>query len=119
MATLLDPNLDRPLPALLAAFAGWKTLLLAVALATPGPGYDSSTGILLGGARDEAAAPLARLAERLVRWDAVYFADIARRGRVWEQEWAFGWGWTRLLQLVAQCTPPRLIHLDTEVLIVV
>lgn len=34
----------------------------------------------------------ARLALRLIKWDAIYFVSIGKRGRVYEQEWAFGWG---------------------------
>ncbi|KAK6526391.1 ER membrane glycoprotein subunit of the GPI transamidase complex-like protein [Orbilia ellipsospora] len=39
-----------------------------------------------------------RLATALTRWDAIYFASIARFGHRWEQEWAFGVGQSYLLQ---------------------
>ncbi|KAF3904287.1 hypothetical protein AA313_de0209179 [Arthrobotrys entomopaga] len=39
-----------------------------------------------------------RLAVALTRWDAIYFASIARLGHRWEQEWAFGVGQSYLLQ---------------------
>lgn len=87
-------------------FLAWKLLLLTVAFLTPGPSYDSSTELLfqsqgLSGTRQlnvtDESWDLARLARRLTRWDAIYFTDIGQRGRVFEQEWAFGWGWTQLL----------------------
>jgi hypothetical protein len=49
-------------------------------------------------------APFERLLQTLTRWDAIYFASIAERGYVFEQEWAFGWGFTRLLSFLGTCT---------------
>jgi phosphatidylinositol glycan class V len=110
-----------PTLSLCLLFLTWKVLLLAIALG-PGPGYDTSTQLLLFGgygvnanaASLEASINLPsaasaaekgwwlpqRLVERLTRWDAIYFASIGARGRVYEQEWAFGWGWTSLLKLL-------------------
>jgi phosphatidylinositol glycan class V len=87
------PRPPRPLALLTVLFVAWKGGLLLAALLSPGRGYDSSAS---------APAPLAdgRI-RRLVRWDAVYFAAIARRGYRFEQEWAFGWGFTRVLAGVA------------------
>jgi hypothetical protein len=45
----------------------------------------------------------ATLAQKLVRWDAIYFVPIASRGYRYEQEWAFGWGLTRLIAFLAKC----------------
>jgi GPI mannosyltransferase 2 len=111
-----QPHL-RPYVSLIAVFLAWKAILLAVALASPGPGYDTSTEILFrkghppdvpGPAWFTApaqwigatwfTAPTERLAKRLVRWDAIYFVEIGSRGRLYEQEWAWGWGWTELLR---------------------
>ncbi|KAK6336529.1 ER membrane glycoprotein subunit of the GPI transamidase complex-like protein [Orbilia brochopaga] len=39
-----------------------------------------------------------RLVTALTRWDAIYFASIAKHGYRWEQEWAFGIGQSYLLQ---------------------
>ncbi|KAI5282126.1 ER membrane glycoprotein subunit of the GPI transamidase complex-like protein, partial [Ascosphaera acerosa] len=79
-------------------------LLLAVALGAPGLGYDTSTalaaGIPLGGGDDNAngLGLGIRRGDRAVRrpallsfarWDSIYFVEAARRGYVYEQEWAF------------------------------
>lgn len=38
-----------------------------------------------------------RLLAALTRWDAIYFASIAKNGHRWEQEWAFGVGQSYLV----------------------
>jgi len=106
-----------PVLALGALFVAWKAALLLVAGATPGSGYDSSTGLLARGygidarlgarllegsdpaLRAEAALSAGeRLLVALTRWDAIYFTGIAVRGRLLEQEWAWGWAWTEGLR---------------------
>ena len=85
---------------LLAIFTVWKSLLLLVAYASPGPGYDTSTRVLF----DQYSAPpptwLARAVQdltlRLTRWDALYFTTSSERGHLFEQEWAFSWFMARL-----------------------
>jgi phosphatidylinositol glycan class V len=42
------------------------------------------------------------ITSKLVKWDAIYFVQTARRGYVFEQEWAFGWGFSRLIKLFTQ-----------------
>ena len=84
----------RPIATLIAIFCSWKFLLLLIALTAPGRGYDTSTTLL--GSTDHA------IIEKLVRWDAIYFKRIAHRGYVFEQEWAFGWGFTRLMSRLAE-----------------
>ncbi|KAL9099431.1 MAG: hypothetical protein Q9163_005067 [Psora crenata] len=96
-----------PIIRLIAYFVAWKLLLLGVALLSPGPGYDTSTGLLQ---YMDASSPnhrcstnyLGPLAGKLVRWDGIYYTQIARRGYSFEQEWAFGWGHTRALSLVSR-----------------
>lgn len=94
--------LDHPKRFLVLSFITWKLLLLSVALTSPGPGYDTSTVLLqsppnLAQAKsDHDWEPASRL-NRLVRWDAIYFTQLARRGYLWEQEWAFGWGFANLV----------------------
>lgn len=112
---------QHPRRTLLLAFLAWKGLLLLIAslpgllfVSTSGAavGYDTSTDLafqleweqqarVLGGNHvredaswsDEAKSSLGlTLALRLTRWDAIYFVNIARRGYVFEQEWAFGAG---------------------------
>ena len=72
--------------------------MFGVLVACPGPGYDTSTTLL---SNDTAAAwPIAYL-QNLVRWDSLYFVHAAKNGYVFEQEWAFGYGYTGLLAFLA------------------
>lgn len=85
----------RGFPDLIAIFLVWKLLLLAIACGSPGPGYDTSTQILLDQHVSGDETWLAHLLEcvvlRLTRWDGIYFASSSTRGHVNEQEWAFSW----------------------------
>ncbi|KAL5621899.1 hypothetical protein BROUX41_005844 [Berkeleyomyces rouxiae] len=106
-------------------FTLWKALLLAIALGSAiGPSYDTSTELLFGAATaahsptDDGDAPalhpavallfggstplLRTLATRLTRWDALYYVKAAQRGRVFEQEWAFGVGQPALVATLLQ-----------------
>ncbi|KAH7151727.1 GPI mannosyltransferase 2 [Dactylonectria estremocensis] len=89
--SLSSPS-SRPMLSLAAAFAAWKTLLLAIALGTAAASdYDTSTSLtfdVLYGSDVGAST----IASRLTRWDAIYFVSSARRGYVYEQEWAFAAG---------------------------
>ncbi|TIA14004.1 mannosyltransferase [Aureobasidium pullulans] len=97
--------------ALACLFVFWKLLLLCIAYASPGPGYDTSTNLLLLRAQSAQSentllAHLAKnLVSKVVRWDALYFISVAQRGYLFEQEWAWGWGYTRLLSLVSKVIP--------------
>lgn len=62
----------------------WKSLILLLTSLAPGPGYDTSTTLLPS-------------TSKLTRWDAIYYVSKARRGDVFEQEWAFGKGLSTLL----------------------
>ena len=99
--------LDHPKKFLVLSFITWKLILLCIALISPGPGYDTST-VLLHSELDLAQAkpgsgwePMSRL-RSLVRWDAIYFTQLARRGYLWEQEWAFGWGFSNLVAVTSK-----------------
>jgi GPI mannosyltransferase 2 len=100
MGWLPPGSLQRhPRVTLTVLFVGWKLLLLAAVIASPGPGYDTSTTLLLPAlvaARDVLATTW-----RLVRWDAIYFVRVAERDYLYEQEWAFGYGYTRMLKWIA------------------
>ncbi|KAG9243687.1 GPI mannosyltransferase 2 [Calycina marina] len=93
-----------PTRSLLLAFVAWKALLLLVALCSPGPGYDTSTTLSLSSHSEEARrlpAFLHHTVSKLTRWDAIYFVKSANRGYLFEQEWAFGWGFSKLIALVS------------------
>ena len=99
--------LDHPRKFLVLSFITWKLILLCIAFTSPGPGYDTST-VLLHSDLDLAQAkpgsgsePAPRLTS-LVRWDAIYFSQLARRGYLWEQEWAFGWGFSNLVAVTSK-----------------
>jgi phosphatidylinositol glycan class V len=81
---------------LIACFLGWKAILLLIATTSPGPGYDTSANLLIS---NHSKSLLYHVSEKLTRWDAIYFVKIATRGYRYEQEWAFGWGFTRLIAL--------------------
>lgn len=85
-------NLDRPVRSLSIAFWLWKTILFLVVVGCPGPGYDTSTTLLpQQGVRSlSLSAPL-----KFVRWDSIYFVHIAESGYVFEQEWAFSYGYAK------------------------
>ena len=89
----------------------WKTLLLLIAVTSPGPGYDTSTTLDLIPSHNRSLSTaqmgLSRLAHNLLRWDAVYFHEIARRHYLYEQEWAFGLGFTAFLRLCTKCELAR------------
>lgn len=86
--------LERPKTSLAAAFLAWKLLLSLVALSSPGQGYDTSTFLV--------QPALQSLIGKFVRWDAIYFTQVAQRGYEFEQEWAFSFAFTRLLGLLGK-----------------
>ncbi|KAH7396581.1 GPI mannosyltransferase 2 [Phaeosphaeria sp. MPI-PUGE-AT-0046c] len=95
------------LKSLVAIFAAWKLLLLALAALCPGPGYDTSALILVdtSTARHQnftKFSPFDRLTLNLFRWDALYTVKAAERGKLHEQEWAFSWAYSQVLGLVGQ-----------------
>lgn len=104
-AILKTPS-ESPVLSLTLTFLAWRTILFAVALLSPGPGYDTSTSLLFDAVKTAHGldaqttskswpASLAdRLARKLVRWDAIYFATTSQRGYLYEQEYAFGMGLT-------------------------
>lgn len=90
----------RPISSLIIIFAAFKTFLLSVALAaTVGPDYDTSTSLFFTLLYPN-ATPSA-LAQRLTRWDALYFIHASTSGKMYEQEWAFGWGFSGLVSMLS------------------
>jgi phosphatidylinositol glycan class V len=98
----LTKALDHPTRSLTIVFILWKTFLLLVASCSPGPGYDTSTSLAQHTegeriVRNALTSSLSHISQKLTRWDAIYFTSIARRGYIYEQEWAFGWGFTHII----------------------
>lgn len=91
--------------ALITFFIVWKFLLLCIACVSPGSGYDTSTELLLPSVSQHdsiSAKILTYVSSKLVRWDALYFIRVAQRGYLFEQEWAWGWGFTKFISGVAR-----------------
>ena len=95
---------NHPIRTLALSFLAWKTLLLIIAAACPGS-YDTSASLIEpnpGSSENptgELPAALRYVVEKFTRWDAIYFVKVANRGYLFEQEWAFGWGFTRVIAL--------------------
>lgn len=115
---LLRPR--HPIWSLTFAFALWKALLLVAVTACPGPGYDTSTSLLpyrdtdTGAGASIGVGASARLSSilKFVRWDSIYFAHVVEHGYVFEQEWAFGYGYLRFLEFLTSCMIiPIILHL--------
>ncbi|KAK3503404.1 GPI mannosyltransferase 2 [Neurospora crassa] len=102
--------LAHPHKTIFKSFILWKLFLLLIAVGSTlvnDRAYDTSADLLLIGN----AEPLSvnddgngdgvvellsnfgkRLVTRFTSWDAIYFVSAAKRGYVYEQEWAFGTG---------------------------
>lgn len=106
--------LQTPYLRLTILFGTYKIILLVIALLSPGPGYDTSTVLQLRNASGKSEDEIQgvdfvslftrQLAIKLTRWDALYYTKIADRGYLFEQEWAFGFGFTRLVAFTAKRT---------------
>lgn len=101
-------QLDNPRTSLTIFFVIWKLLLLLIACTSPYPGYDTSTTLLtqLVAQRpdSEHVTDIVSqvLANKLMRWDAIYFANIGHRGAIFEQEWAFVGGYAKMVGIVSR-----------------
>ena len=91
---------------LVRIFAAWKAVLLIVALASPGSGYDTSTQITFdrhrGLHQSRSAHAVEYLVLRLTRWDGIYFASASAHGKIYEQEWAFSWALSKFTSVAAR-----------------
>jgi GPI mannosyltransferase 2 len=92
--SLLTPTVSRPLVSILTFFTVFKALLLSIAIsAAVAPDYDTSTTLFFTRHAAIAGIPSAASpAQRLTRWDAIYYMSAVRNGYVFEQDWAFGLG---------------------------
>jgi phosphatidylinositol glycan class V len=92
---------QRPLRSLALVFTAWKAFLLAIAIgAAVGPDYDTSTSLFFERVYDRRDGQVPLLAQRLTRWDALYYMHTARDGYLFEQEWAFASGLPILVSLL-------------------
>ncbi|KAH8428207.1 ER membrane glycoprotein subunit of the GPI transamidase complex-like protein, variant 3 [Aspergillus melleus] len=98
---LLNPS--RPVRSLSVVFWLWKTIVFLVVVGCPGPGYDTSTSLLpqQGVGSLSLSAPL-----KFVRWDSIYFVHIAESGYVFEQEWAFSYGFGKTIAFLSSVLSP-------------
>lgn len=105
--SLLAPTTARPLASLLVFFCLWKVFLLLIAFsAAVAADYDTSTSLFFRLAVGPSETPaVSSLAQRLTRWDAIYFMSAARDGQVYEQEWAFGPGLPTLVSILDRLLP--------------
>ncbi|KAF2116055.1 GPI mannosyltransferase 2 [Lophiotrema nucula] len=99
--------MHNPVARLIAVFLSWKIILILFAAFSPGPGYDTSSLILLAPSKDrnvhyQSLTSVDRLLLKLFRWDALYFVKAAERGYVHEQEWAFSWAYSRILSFAVR-----------------
>lgn len=107
-AELQQRHLDRyGIRRLVSIFAAWKALLLVIACASPGSGYDTSTQIFFDqhSSLDEKcifAKAVEHAILRLTRWDGIYFASASLHGKVYEQEWAFSWALSKSTSLLSR-----------------
>ncbi|PPJ50252.1 hypothetical protein CBER1_04871 [Cercospora berteroae] len=86
---------------LITCFCLWKLLVVLIAAASPGPGYDTSTQLLLRPNANAVDPWLDHLATKLTRWDGLYFASASANGQVFEQQWAFSPFLTRVTSAFA------------------
>jgi hypothetical protein len=119
----LDPS--QPIKSLSIGFWVWKALLFVIIIGCPGLGYDSSSSLLpfqSNGSVDviasaEAGHTLLPIPLKFVRWDSIYFVHIARNGYVFEQEWAFSYVYSNLVDLLSSCIwplPPSVSQLSVD-----
>ncbi|RYP50853.1 hypothetical protein DL768_003688 [Monosporascus sp. mg162] len=97
---MLGLDLEHPVQSLVVTFASWKALLLAIVIGSSvGPAYDTSSTLIspVISSPNESAFGVAT---KLTRWDAIYFVQAARRGYLFEQEWAFSGGLPTVISFI-------------------
>ncbi|KAI4604282.1 ER membrane glycoprotein subunit of the GPI transamidase complex-like protein [Pestalotiopsis sp. 9143b] len=95
-------DMGRPLQTLITVFVAWKSFLLLVAIGSSvGGAYDTSTTLIQPQVSSFNESVL-DISTKLTRWDAIYFIQAARRGYVYEQEWAFGMGLPTVISAIAK-----------------
>lgn len=94
---------------LVVVFLAWKSVQLIIITLSPGPGYDTSALIAsnpssLRNSEYGSWSAIDRISLNTLRWDALYFTKSAQRGYVYEQEWAFSWLYSMILNTVLKRT---------------
>jgi hypothetical protein len=105
--TLVQYGHDHPIVSLSTVFVVWKSIIILTTLASPGVGYDTCASLLWF---DKNATSLTSNTPgqlqsqwlKFVRWDAIYFTQMAEHGHVYEQEWAFGIGLSSTISWIAK-----------------
>lgn len=92
-------------------FSIWKLILFIVVALVPGPGYDTSSTLLIDATRTGVStasvgqmSTITPLLVRFVRWDAIYLSQIVRRGYLFEQDSFFAPGFPALVAFFHQST---------------
>ena len=97
---------SRHLVAITFSFIVWKAILGLVACNSPGIGYDTSSSLFehFEDLPDLIETPLTlqNSITKFIRWDAVYFTQIAARNYVFEQEWAFSFAFSRIMSIISR-----------------
>ncbi|KAB5583256.1 GPI mannosyltransferase 2 [Coniochaeta sp. 2T2.1] len=97
-----------PVRTIIAVFAAWKLFLFLIAAGSTvvGPAYDTSASLALdaasAGKTNSSGSAYPKVLARLTSWDAIYYTQVARRGYLYEQEWAFGSGLTIVIESVVK-----------------
>ncbi|KAB5566674.1 GPI mannosyltransferase 2 [Coniochaeta sp. 2T2.1] len=97
-----------PVRTIIAVFAAWKLFLFLIAAGSTvvGPAYDTSASLALdaasAGKTNSSGSAYSELLARLTSWDAIYYTQVARRGYLFEQEWAFGSGLTIVIESIVK-----------------
>jgi phosphatidylinositol glycan class V len=101
----VDISCSRHLVLITVTFVAWKALLGLVTHGSPGIGYDTSSSLLEDFETPleltETPSNLHYFATKLIRWDAIYFVQIAARSYVFEQEWAFSYAFSKIISTVS------------------
>lgn len=92
---LISLSRERPILAITIIFVVWKAAIAIITATSLNPGYDTSTTLL-----DWPEGSL--VLPKFVRWDAIYFTQMAEHGHIYEQQWAFGIGISATLQYSAR-----------------
>lgn len=102
---VFELSASRPLVTIALAFTAWKALLALIAWGSPGIGYDTSSSLLedFPSSTELTNTPsiLLHLLTKFVRWDAIYFTQIAARQYVFEQEWAFSFAFSKVVSILS------------------